>query len=309
VYDPAGVPPELRAWDIRTTALQRFPGARHYSRMLLPLMPWAFERLDFSGFDVVITTSSAFSKNVVAPTGTPNVCYCHTPPRYLWDLHDEYGKALVVRRPLEPLVQWLRARDLSAAARVDEFVANSYHVADRIARTYQRTATVFYLVVSRLVRYKRVDLAIQACNALRRPLFVVGSGPERPALQAMAGPTIKFLGSPDDATVADLFARCRALVFPGLEDFGITPVEAQAAGRPVIAFRAGGALETVVDRSTGVFFESQTVSAVTDAIERLERTEMDPAACRANAMRFDASVFRQGMRTIVDNAMATSRSA
>jgi glycosyltransferase involved in cell wall biosynthesis len=318
VYDWRKLPAEFATWDIRTTALQRLPAVRSYSRAMLPLMPWAFRRLDLAAFDVVITTSSAFSKNVATPPSAANLCYCHTPPRYLWELSREYLGGGAAQRALDPLVRWLRQRDIEAAGRVDLFIANSRNVARRIRDAYGRAATVvyppvdtdrvqpngrpsedFYLVVSRLVPYKRVDLAIAACNRLRRRLIVVGAGPALPRLRVTAGPTIEFAGALPDGDVADLYARCRAFLFPANEDFGITAVEAQAAGRPVIAYAAGGALETVRDGITGIHFGEQSVDCLVDAIERFEHLSFDRAACRSNAEIFAAPVFRERIASLV----------
>jgi glycosyltransferase involved in cell wall biosynthesis len=325
VYDPAGLPAELRGWDVRPTVLQRLPGVRRYSRALLPLMPWAFDRFDFSGYDAVITCSSAFSKHITTRGATRNICYCFTPPRYLWDLRDAYTEGRLLKAPLRAALTRMRAVDRRAASRVHQFVADSAVVAERIARSYDRTSTVvyppvdtsafkpsgrdpedFYLVVGRLVQYKRIDLAVQAANAMGRPLWIVGVGPEAQKLKAMAGPTVRFLGSLPDAEVADLYARCRAFLFPGLDDFGIAPVEAQAAGRPVVAYGAGGALETVVDGTTGVHFGAQTAECLVQALERLDGLRVDPAACRRNAERFDTVHFRAAMRRVVTQAVAGS---
>ena len=322
VFDPTAVPEDLRAWDVRPSFLQRLPFIRRYSRATLPLMPLAFDRFDSDPYDVVISVSAAFAKNMRRPVSGLTMCYCLTPPRYLWDLHDEYVRGRFDRPLLEMMTHRLRRADLAAVERVDHFITNSETVAERVRRTYSRPATViyspvdcawvrpdglppddFYLVVSRLVRYKRVDLAIEACNKLKRRLVVVGSGPEIAKLQAKAGPTIEFLGKRDDAEVADLYARCKAFLFPGFEDFGITPLEAQAAGRPVIAFGRGGATETVVDQVTGVLFSEQSVEALVDAIEGLDRMSIAPTACRENAMRFDVSVFRQAMSAAVNAAV------
>ena len=312
----------MRQWDVRPSVLQRFPLVRHYSRALLPLMPRAFDRFDLSSFDVVITVSSAFSKNVRTKNGTTNLCYCLTPPRYLWDLSDQYFAGGGARMLASPAIRWLRAVDRRAADRVHTFLAISETVASRVQRAYGRTATVifppvetdrvrpsgnapedFYLVVARLVPYKRIDLAIAACNKLGRRLVVVGTGPDRRRLAALAGPTITLLGSLPDDEVAALYARCRAFLFPGFEDFGITPVEAQAAGRPVIAFGAGGAAETVVEGVTGVQFREQTVDALVNAIERADTLSFDPARCRANALRFDARVFRERIEAVVATSL------
>lgn len=323
VYDPSALPGQAASWDVRPSFLQRLPFITKYSRATLPLMSAAFGRFDLSGYDAVISVSAAFAKNVRTTT-CANVCYCLTPPRYLWDLHDDYVRGRLGRPALNAAAHWLRRMDLAAAGRVHDFIAISETVAERVRRTYSRDASViyppvdtarirptngpaedFYLVVSRLVAYKRIDLAVQACTQLDRRLLVVGVGPERRKLEAMAGPTVQFLGRLDDAEVELLYARCKAFIFPGLEDFGITPVEAQAAGRPVIAFGRGGAAETVIDGGTGVHFQEQSVDALIDAIERLEREEVRSEACRANALRFDASIFRDRMSAAVD---ATCRS-
>jgi len=291
-------------------------------------MPIAFDRFDPEPYDVVISVSAAFAKNVRRPSSGSTVCYCLTPPRYIWDMHDEYVRGRFDRPLLDMAAHWLRRADLAAASRVDEFITNSETVAERVRRTYSRPARViyspvdcdwvrpdgsppddFYLVVSRLVRYKRVDLAIDACNRLKRRLLIVGAGPEAARLRAKAGPTIEFLGKRSDGEVATLYARYKALLFPGFEDFGITPLEAQAAGRPVVAFGRGGATETVVDGVTGVLFPEQSVESLAEGIERLDRLSIADTKCRENAMRFDVSVFRQRMSAAIDAAVTGQRYA
>ena len=334
VHDPRGLPDAWRGWDVRTSFLQRIPFAPRRHRALLPLMPLAWEQFDFSEYDLVLTTSSAFAKGVITPPGTLNLCYCYTPIRYLWDLYHEYTRDHPARWMIAPVAHVLRQWDRLSADRVDHFVAISHEVAGRIRRHYRRASDVVYppvdtdrivpngrspedflLVVSRLVGYKRVDLAVQAATRLGRRLVVVGDGPERRRLEAMAGPTVEFLGRRGDAEIADLYARCRAFVFPGHEDFGITPVEAQAARRPVIAYGRGGATETVVDGVTGVFFEEQTVDALAEAIQRFDRSAFDPKRCRANAVRFDREEFRTRLLRVIDeqlriaHAMPPSREA
>lgn len=327
VYDPAGLPDFMQGWDVRPSFLQRIPLARRRHQWLLPLMPVAFRSFDLSAYDLVITASSAFSKAVVTRPDATNLCYCYTPPRYLWDLRDQYVRG-VMRPVTEPLVRHLRAKDLEAAAGVDHFVAISDHTADRVRRHYGRDPAVVYppvdvrrfaevpeepgdayLVVSRLVGYKRVDLAVEACNRLGRRLVVAGGGPELERLRRLAGPTVEMLGKVGDAELPALYARSRALLFPGLEDFGIVPVEAQAAGRPVVAYGAGGALETVVDGRTGVFFPHQTAESLADAIVRLEETSIDAGTCRANAARFDAMHFRAGLAAELDRHAVGWRAA
>lgn len=314
VFDPRGIPTEAAAWPIRTTFLQRLPVPSRFSRGLLPLMPAAFASLDLREFDIVFTMSSAFSKRVTVRPGARNVCYCLTPPRYLWDLHDAYIRSPAARLAIAPLAAWLRKKDLEAAARVDRFIAISQTVADRIRTTYGRESDVIYppvdtarfagtdprpsgylLVVSRLIRYKRIDLAIAAANRLKRRLIIAGTGPLRRELEAQAGPTVEFVGNQPDAAITSLLAGCDAFLFPGLEDFGIAPVEAQAAGRPVIAYGRGGATETVRKDVTGVFFEEQTAESLVDAIERFTRSTFSPTECRENAQRFDSSIFRSAI--------------
>ncbi len=323
VHDPSRLPAEMQGWDIRPSFLQRIPGARRRHAWLLPLMPLAFEQFDLHEYDLVLTTSSACAKGVLTRAETVNLCFCHTPTRYLWDLYHEYVRGHRAKALIAPVAHWLRVWDRLAADRVDHFVANSRQTAARIARHYRREAEVihppvdvdrfapdgrdpddFYLVVSRLVGYKRVDLAVEACNRLGRRLVVVGDGPELARLRRLAGPAIEFRGKLTDPEVAALYARCRAFLFPGHEDFGIAPVEAQAAGRPVVAFGRGGALETVLDGTTGVLFEEQTVSALAAAMLRAERTPLDPRACRRNAERFAAEHFRRRMAEAIAREMA-----
>lgn len=312
VHDPARIPQELRGLDVRTSFIQRLPWIRSSHLRFLPLMPMAVERYDLSGYDVVVSMSSACAKGVITGPRTLHVCYCFTPCRYLWDLYHEYVRGVARRIVAAPVLGYLRRWDRASSVRVDRFVAISGEVADRIRRHYDRDSEVvfppvdvdrirpdgrdpedFYLVVSRLVGYKRVDLAVQAATRLGRRLVVVGAGPELKRLRAMAGPTVEFRGRLSDPEVAELYARCRALLFPGLEDFGIVPVEVQAAGRPVIAFGEGGVLDTVVDGETGTLFREQTVDSLVEAMLRHEGRAWDPAACRRNAERFDAAEFRR----------------
>jgi len=318
VYDPRRIPQSLRDRDVRTSFLQKVPLARRRHQAFFPLMPLAFEQFDLSEFDVVLTTSSACSKGVLTGAGTLNLCYCYTPPRYLWDLYHEHVGRHRARMLIAPVAQRMRQWDRMAADRVDRFIAISHEVGARIRKHYRRDSEViyppvrvdrfsdritppedYYLVVSRLVRYKRIDLAIEAANRLGRRLLVVGDGPERKRLEAMAGPTVEILGWRPDAEVTALFSGCRGFLFPGQEDFGIAPVEAQAAGRPVVAYGRGGAVETVVHGKTGLLFDEQTVESLADAILTLERWSIDPKACRRNAERFDASVFRERVAAAV----------
>jgi glycosyltransferase involved in cell wall biosynthesis len=329
VHDPNGLPHSMRGWDVRTSFLQRVPFAKRRHQAFLPLMPMAFEQFDLGEYDLVLTTSSACAKGVITRPGTLNICYCYTPTRYLWDLYHEYTREKKGQAFIAATAHWLRMWDRMAADRVDHFIAISHEVAGRIRRHYRRDAEVvyppvdverirpnghdaedFYLVVSRLVPYKRVDLAVEAANRQGCRLLVVGDGPERKRLEKQAGRTVRFLGRLDDAHIADLYARCRALLFPGFEDFGITPVEAQAAGRPVIAYGRGGAAETVVDGFTGVLFEEQTVECLMRAMLRMEEVAIDPEACRGQAERFSSATFRVQLAEVIRRELegATHRS-
>jgi glycosyltransferase involved in cell wall biosynthesis len=311
VHDPRRLAAGLRDMDVRTSFLQHIPFARRHHRPFLPLMPMAFERFDMRGYDLVLTTNSACAKGVITGPETVNFCYCFTPCRYVWDLYHEYTASLRSRILFAPIAHWLRVWDRVAADRVDHFAAISGEVAARIRKHYRREAEVIfppvdverirpseedpedlYLVVSRLVPYKRIDLAIQAANRLRCRLIIVGDGPDLRRLQGLAGPTVEFKGWLPDEEVAKLYRRCKAFLFPGYEDFGIAPVEAQAAGRPVIAYARGGATETVIDGETGVLFGEQSVDALVEAMLKLSAFTFDPGVCRRNAERFGADVFR-----------------
>ena len=332
LHVPGSVSPVIEARRVVTSFIQRLPRAERRYRHYLPLFPAAVRAFDLAGYDLVLSSSHAVAKSVRVPPGARHVCYCFTPMRYLWDLYDDYFGAragLATRVLMPPMAAWLRRWDRATAAGVHHFVAISRFVADRIRRAYDREADViyppvdvsrfrldetagdFYLVVSALTPYKRVDLAVEACTRLGRRLLVVGSGPEERRLRALAGPTVELLGWRDDAQTAELYARCRALLFPPLEDFGIAPLEAMAAGRPVIAFGQGGARETVVppgegDAPTGLFFDHQTVGDLVDAIHRLESgaTQFEPKALRRRAEAFDRPLFKERMQTYLRARLA-----
>jgi glycosyltransferase involved in cell wall biosynthesis len=305
----------------RCSFLQYFPRVHQYYRYLLPLMPLA-ARWRLPACDVVVSLSHCVAKSASPPPGVPHVCYCFTPMRYAWHLRDAYfGPRVpgVSRRLFEMCLNRLRAWDRQTAARVSHFVAISRTVQERIRTSYGRDSLViyppvdtdffcpapipredYYLVLSALVPYKRLELAIAACNRLQRRLVVIGSGPEEKRLRALAGPTVQFLGWQPGPVVREQLRRCRALLFPGEEDFGIVPLEAQACGTPVIAFGRGGATETVVplrrrhaDDATGLWFEEQTVACVIEAIAAFEQhaDELMPEAARRQALRFNAQRF------------------
>jgi glycosyltransferase involved in cell wall biosynthesis len=318
IYDPAPWPAEIKNRPVHSSFLDRLPGAVHHYPKLLPLMNSAFRSFDLSGFDLVLSSSHACAKNVRTPPGVLHVCYCHTPMRYAWEEGfldgEEVGR--VTRLLLPPLLARLRRQDLAGAAGPDVFVANSRHVANRIERYYGRSAEVvhppvdvahflgqprapedFYLVFGRVVPYKRVDLAVGACAGLGRRLRVAGAGRALDAVRAAGGEGVTFLGKVSGAERDHLLAGARALLFPGEEDFGIVPVEAQ-----VIGYGVGGAEESVLDERTGVLFAEQTVASMKEAIERFEGLDIPAEAPRENARRFGRDRFRAEMAAVIDRA-------
>jgi glycosyltransferase involved in cell wall biosynthesis len=329
VYDPAPWPAMITERRVHTSALNRIPGSRSHYPKLLPLMDKAFRAFDLSAFDLVLSSNHACAKNVRTPPTALHVCYCHTPMRYAWDEHFLDGEEVgaLTRVALPRLMHRLRRQDLAGAASPDVFVANSEHVAARIARHYGRSAVVvhppvdvehflalervqatdedFYLVFGRAVPYKRVDLAVAACARLDRGLNVAGDGRALAALraQARAQPRIELLGRVAEDERDRLLARARALLFPGEEDFGIVPVEAQAAGLPVIAYGVGGARESVIDGATGVLFDEQSAASLAAAIERFEGMRFADATIRENARRFNRERFHAQMARVIDDAL------
>lgn len=316
VLDKAAISPVIASHHIETTFIHRLPGSKKHYKRYLPLMPLALEQLDLTGYDLVISSESGPAKGVVTRADSLHICYCHTPMRYLWDSWPDYMAAAgpLTRLGMRLLLPGLRRWDLASSFRVDHFIANSHFVARRIRKHWRREAAVvhppvnvtsftarqrtggdFYLCLGRLAHYKRVDLAVKACSRLNRPLVVVGEGEALNVLRAEAAPCVRFVGRQDDATVADLLTRSRALLFPAEEDFGIVPLEAAASGVPVLAYGRGGATETVRDGITGLFFTQQHVEAVEAAIVEFEKREQDfdPQALRRHAENFSEERFRQ----------------
>ena len=332
VYVPEKISPLIRQHKVRTTFINKLPRAARWYQKYLPLMPLALEQLDLRGYDLVISSESGPAKGVLTDALTPHICYCHSPMRYLWDFYPRYlAECGPVSGPAFRLfAHKLRLWDLASSFRVDHFVANSQHVAKRIAKHYRRDAAVIhppvdaaafapkdgiftrpgpdapYLCHCQLVGYKRVDLAVQAFTQSGRKLLVVGDGEQRAALERMAGPSIRFLGWQEQQATQRTMQECRALVFPGEEDFGIVPVEAQAAGRPVIAFGRGGALETVRDRETGLFFQDQSVDALNEAVARFEQMEehFDPQALARHAQAYTAEHFDAAFMALVEKVLS-----
>jgi glycosyltransferase involved in cell wall biosynthesis len=323
IYDPEVMPEHYHSWDIRTSFMQRLPGWRRHFRRYFLLYPTAFESFDLSDYDLVLSSSSAYAKGVIPRPGATHVCYCHTPMRFAWRTRDYVEREEIRGLPgalLPFALTYVRLWDVVTTNRVDSFVANSHEVAARIARYYGREAEVvpppvemppydpqpagdFYLAGGRLIPYKRIELIVEAFTRLRLPLKIFGDGRDRRRLERMAGPTIEFLGWVDEETRRDLFARCRGFIFPGEEDFGITPLEAMAAGRPVIAYGAGGALETVLDGVTGRFFHEQSAAALAAAVAAARADRYDQLTIRRHAESYGRAIFLERMRALIDEAV------
>jgi glycosyltransferase involved in cell wall biosynthesis len=321
VYDPDGISEVIRAHKVHTTFIAKLPAAKRLYKKYLPLMPMALEELDLRAYDLVISSEAGPAKGVITRPGSLHICYCHSPMRYIWDQYHIYRQntGLITRLFMSTISPALRVWDVSTAARVDHFVANSQFVAKRIRKFYRRDATVihppvsveaffpanrpgdYYLCAGQLVRYKRIDLAVAAFSQLGKRLIVAGTGEEASALAKLATENIRFVGRPTDEELRSLIANCRALVFPGEEDFGIVPVEAMACGRPVIAYASGGVLETVIDGKTGVLFPEQSVASLKAAIARFEEGEdrFESSEIRQRAALFNGVVFKSKFSDLV----------
>ncbi len=323
-FDPNGVDPVFSGTKVHETWIARLPGGRKHCQAYLPLMPFALRSLDLSGFDLILSSESGPAKGIRKPKGSVHVCYCHTPMRYLWDMYQEYYSAAGVcgKIGMRLFRDSLRRFDLESAKSVDAFLTNSEFVRERVKRIYGRDSIVvhppvdfayfhaapqgardFYLFAGELVPYKRADLAVDACAKLKRRLVIAGDGPMRAALEAKRIPGIEFVGRVSREKMRQLCGEARALLFPGIEDFGIVPLEAQAAGTPIVAYGAGGALETVLPGTTGLFFDRQTPAALADAILEFERRSWSPEACAAQAERFSAEAFRRNFAKAMDGIL------
>jgi glycosyltransferase involved in cell wall biosynthesis len=330
IYDPQFMPSAYRSWDIRTSWMDRLPRVHARHQAYLPAFPLAFERLRVPSCDLVLSSSSAFAKMVTPPPGALHVCYTHSPMRFAWDLDRYIARERLPRAAgaaLRPGMALLRQRDRATLPRVHRFIANSTVVRERIRDFWGRESTIVYppvdterlrpvapsevqdyfLMVSRLVPYKRFDLAIAACNALQLPLWIVGDGRDRKALQDQAGPTVRFLGRVSDDELRLLYARCRAAVFMSEDDFGIAQVEAQAAGRPVIALAAGGAYDTVIDGETGILVPRQETQSLIEAFARFDRVTFDSDRILTHAARFSRERFERELTALVAETMETFR--
>jgi len=332
IVDQDKLLPELQDAVIHTTWMQRIPGILRRFKLFFWLYPFAVSSMKLKGYDLILSSSSAYAKGARKERDSVHVCYCHTPMRFAWDF-EGYMEGVAVPRSLKRIAKWLtyplQRWDRSNSARVDRLIANSTIVKERINRTYGVKAPIifppvdisrfsvsedgpgdYFLVVSRLVSYKRMDLAVQACSRLGQKLLIVGDGTDRQRLEQLAGDTVTFLGRRSDEEVVRYMQHCKALIFPGLEDFGITPLEVNACGRPIIAYRAGGALDTVVAEQTGLFFEEQSVESLMDAIKRFDVYDWDSARIRQHAEAFSEDVFMERLQSSIEGAMnATERDA
>ncbi len=325
-YDPEKSHPYFMEKDVYLSPMQHYPFVKQFYKWYLPMMPYATEELDLRDFDVVISSTSAFAKGVITHPGTIHISYCHTPTRYLWSEKNSYISEMkypmVLQKLAAPILHRLRQWDQMSAERVDVFVANSKLVADRIKKYYGAPSVViyppvdvaaftpsdtignYYLAGGRLVPYKRFELIVKAFSRLKIPLKIFGEGPMLRSLRRMAGPNIEFLGRVDDEAKAKLYAEAIAYIHPQEEDFGITAVEAQAAGTPVIAWGKGGAMETVKDGETGVYLDEQSWEELAGTVINFDRSRFNPEKIHANAERFNSTIFEQKFRQLVEKSVA-----
>lgn len=323
LYAPERLSAYASQQGIRTTWMQSLPGKAKYFRYYFLLYPFAVEGAKLDAYDLIVTSCFGYAKGVRKRKGAVHVCYCHTPMRWVWRTADyvaREGFSAWKRTLLNLLLKPLKAWEMRAARQPDIFIANSHAVAERIRFAFGRESIVIpppietsrfqlsaevddsYLVLTRLTPYKRIDLAVEACTRLGRKLVVIGDGPDRARLEAMAGPTVTFLGRAPDEVVNRHASRCRALLFPGEEDFGMVPLEINASGRPVIAFYGGGAMETVLDGETGVFFREANADSLSEAILRFESMTFNPQRIRSHAEGYDTTVFRRRLLDVVRSA-------
>lgn len=323
IYAPELMPPHYRQWDIHTLWIDKLPAIHRHHQPYLPFYPLAWGGLDLSDYDVVLSNKSGFCHGLQHGSKTLHICYCLAPTRYVWQTESyvaREGLGKAAQTVLRPMIAALRRWDYQAAQRVQHFIAISTEIQQRIKTFYNRDSVIifppvdttrfqpaaqadnYFLVVSRLIPYKRIDLAVQAATRLGVKLKIGGKGRDLDRLKEMAGPTVEFLGYVPDEELPQLMAGCKAFLFPGLEDFGITPVQAQAAGRPVIAFGGGGALDTVIPGKTGELFNEMTVDSLAAVMQNFDASRYNPDVIRAHALRFDTKVFNQQIHDFVEQA-------
>ena len=321
VYDAERTGRAFEGRKIRTSFLQRVPLAIKHHRSFLMLMPWAVESFDLGKYDLIVSDSASFAKGVIAAPDSLHVCYCHTPTRYVWDdsqkYLEEFNYPSIVKKIVPPLLNYLRVWDGAASERPAKYIANSRFVASRIKKYHRREADVihppvgtssffisneiddYFLMVARFLPYKKVDLAVRVFNELGWPLKIIGDGPEKNNLKKNAHSNIEFIGLISEKNLPGYYSRCRALIFPQEEDFGIAAVEAMSSGRPVVAFAGGGALEMVREGETGIFFKEQTVESLKDALLNFKQNEFDPLRIKRRAADFDKEVFKEKIKNFI----------
>jgi len=323
IYNKDKISDSINSKNIYTSFLQKMPFSKKKHQIYLPLMPVAVEQFDLSEYDLVISIESGIAKGVITKPETCHICYCNTPMRYLWNMYFDYlnneKMGFLKKNFIRYFFNYLRVWDLATSFRVDYFISNSDNVRKRVLKYYNRESKViyppvlldrleysdkkkdFYLVVSQLVSYKRIDIAVDAFNRLGKELVIIGDGPEKKRLKKRAGKNISFLGWQDDEVLKKYYLEAKAFIFPGEEDFGITPVEAQASGTPVIGYGKGGLLETVDDGNTGLFFDKQSADSMAEVVERFERADhdIDSVKARENSRRFDILIFENEIKTFI----------
>jgi len=318
VHNKGSVSPTIEKMKIKTSIIQHLPKSSSRYQYYLPLMPFAVESFDLSEYDIVISSSHAVAKGVKVRKDALHICYCHTPMRYIWDQYENYfGKdnsGLLTRTTIRFFRPHLQRWDVESSNRVNYFIANSKNVQERIKRIYNRDSVVicppveasrfeastkdnrYFLIVSALVPYKRIDIAVEAFNELGEKLIIVGIGSEMEKLKKIAKPNIEFHGWASDEKIAEYYSGCRALIFPGEEDFGIVPLEAMSSGKPVIAYAKGGALETVVENQTGIFFKDQNKESLIDAVKRFDSNKFDVEQIHRHALEFERTIFKDRLK-------------
>jgi glycosyltransferase involved in cell wall biosynthesis len=323
--DLSKMPSRFSQVDIRNSFIHSIPFSKNHYKKMLSLFPIAVEQFDLREYDVILSSSSAFAKGVITNPNQIHICYCYTPMRYVWDLYHQYiqedVKNPVFRMSLPFVLHKIRMWDQLTARRVDHFIADSKSISNRIAKYYGRDSQViyppvsydkfqqsednedFFLIVSRMIPYKRIDIAIEAFNKLQKPLVIIGDGYDRKRLESLAGSTVTFLGRQPDEVIVEYYSKCKGFILAGEEDFGITPLEAQSSGRPVIAYGKGGALETVVENVTGLFFDEPTADSIIKAVQKFETIPFDPLTIREHANRFNESRFKQEIMDYITSAI------
>ncbi|PZE20821.1 glycosyltransferase [Paenibacillus xerothermodurans] len=324
ISDLSKMPERFRQAKIHNSFVQNIPFSRTQYKKMLGLFPLAVEQFDLRGYDLILSSSSAFAKGILTNPSQLHICYCHTPMRYVWDLYHQYMEEIsnpLFKKVLPFILHRIRNWDQISSHRVDHYISNSHNVSRRISKYYKRESHVihppvavdrfqptdqeedYFLIVSRLIPYKRIDLVIEVFNRLKLPLVIIGDGYDRDRLKKLAGPTVTMLGYQSDETITEYYAKCKAFILAGEEDFGITPLEAQANGKPVIAFGKGGALETVVEGKTGVFFHEHSIASLAEAVEHFHTLYFDPQFIRRHADQFNERRFKQQISNFIIAAL------